>query len=279
MLHDKIFVFDIETIPDTEAVPHLTDFQSDNEQELRDELTRYHVEGTSKGNPFHRQMFHKVVAISYVVADIVRDSSGESYILRDVRSGGNLDSSEKHLVESFFNFMNKSKPRLVSYNGRNFDVPVLKYRAMKYGIQATALFKCGDKWNSYNSRYSADWHNDLLDVLSDYGASSRAKLNEVCSILGFPGKFGVDGSMVSTMYDEGKLKEIRDYCETDVINTYLVYLRTQLMQSNMSKENYNQAILDMKDFLENSDKETHAPFHEFLDAWTKANGGQFTLDD
>lgn len=275
MLHDKLFIFDIETIPDTEAVKNLTDFESDDEHELREELTKYHEEKT--GNPFPRQMFHRVVAISYVVADIVRDSSGESYILRDVRSGGNVDSSEKHLIESFFKFMNQSKPRLVSYNGRGFDLPVLKYRAMKYGVQAIALFKAGDKWNSYNSRYSADWHCDLLETLSDYGASSRAKLNEVCSILGFPGKFGVDGSMVSTMFDEGKIKEIRDYCETDVINTYLVYLRTQLMNANMSKENYNQAILDMKDFLENADPQEQAPFHEFLEAWEKANNNQFTL--
>ena len=278
MLHDKLFIFDIETIPDTHAVKNLTDFDSANVDELRDELERYHLDVTGGKNGFPRQMFHKIVAISYVVCDIHRDSSGESYTLRDVRSGGSVDSSEKELVESFFKFMNAAKPRLVSYNGRGFDIPVLKYRAMKYGVQATALYKLGDKWNSYNSRYSADWHNDLLDTLSDYGASTRGKLNEVCSILGFPGKFGVDGSKVTVMYDNDQVKEIRDYCETDVVNTYLVYIRAQLMNGNMSKENYNAAILDMKHFLENSDKTEQAHMHEFLDAWTDANDGNFELD-
>jgi predicted PolB exonuclease-like 3'-5' exonuclease len=277
MIHDKLFVFDIETIPDTQAVKNLTDFDSTEEEKLREELERYHLEVTKGNNGFPRQMFHKIVAISYVVADIVRDSSGESYILRDVRSGGSVDSSEKEIVEAFFKFMNAKKPRLVSYNGRGFDIPVLKYRAMKYGVSATALYKTGDKWNNYNSRYSADWHCDLLETLSDYGASTRGKLNEVCSILGFPGKFGVDGSKVTIMYDEGKIKEIRDYCETDVINTYLVYIRQQLMQGNISKENYNQAILDMKDFLEKSDKKEQSHMHEFLEAWGDSNNNQFEL--
>ncbi|PPR09919.1 MAG: hypothetical protein CFH44_00312, partial [Proteobacteria bacterium] len=147
MLHDKLFIFDIETIPDTQAVKNLTDFDSENVDELRDELERYHLDVTGGKNGFPRQMFHKIVAISYVVCDIHRDSSGESYTLRDVRSGGSVDSSEKELVESFFKFMNAAKPRLVSYNGRGFDIPVLKYRAMKYGVQATALYKLGDKWN------------------------------------------------------------------------------------------------------------------------------------
>lgn len=278
MLHDKLFVFDIETIPDTQAVKNLTDFNSDNTDELREELERYHLDVTGGKNAFPRQMFHKTVAISYVVADIVRDASGESYILRDVRSGGTVDSSEKEIIEAFFKFMNAAKPRLVSYNGRGFDIPVLKYRAMKYGVAATALYKAGDKWNGYNSRYSADWHCDLLDTLSDYGASTRGKLNEVCSILGFPGKFGVDGSKVTVMYDAGQIKEIRDYCETDVINTYLVYIRQQLMQGNMSKENYNAAILDMKSFLENADKKEQAHMHEFLQAWEQANEGKFELE-
>jgi predicted PolB exonuclease-like 3'-5' exonuclease len=278
MLHDKLFIFDIETIPDTEAVKNLTDFSSTNVDELREELERYHLDVTAGKNGFPRQMFHKIVAISYVVCDIKRDSSGESYILRDVRSGGSVDSSEKELVESFFKFMNAAKPRLVSYNGRGFDIPVLKYRAMKYGVPATALYKLGDKWNSYNSRYSADWHCDLLDTLSDYGASTRGKLNEVCSILGFPGKFGVDGSKVTVMYDNDEIKEIRDYCETDVVNTYLVYIRQQLMNGNMTKENYNSAILDMKHFLENADKDEQAHMHEFLEAWTDANDGNFELD-
>ena len=278
MLHDKLIVFDIETIPDTEAVKNLTDFNSDNVDELREELERYHLDVTGGKNSFPRQMFHKTVAISYVVADIHRDASGESYVLRDVRSGGSVDSSEQEIVEAFFKFMNAAKPRLVSYNGRGFDIPVLKYRAMKYGVQATALYKAGDKWNGYGSRYSADWHCDLLETLSDYGASTRGKLNEVCSILGFPGKFGVDGSKVTVMYDAGQVKEIRDYCETDVVNTYLVYIRQQLMQGNMSKENYNQAILDMKDFLEKSDKKEQAHMHEFLEAWADANNGNFELE-
>ncbi len=52
-----------------------------------------------------------------------------------------------------------------------------------------------------------------------------ARLDEVCVLLGLPGKLGVDGSLVEGMYEEGRIEEIRDDCELDVLNTYLVYLR------------------------------------------------------
>ena len=69
MIHKNIFVFDIETIPDTEAVECLTGFESDNVTELRKKLEEYHIE-VSGGNPFPRQPFHRVVAISFLEAQI-----------------------------------------------------------------------------------------------------------------------------------------------------------------------------------------------------------------
>jgi predicted PolB exonuclease-like 3'-5' exonuclease len=72
---------------------------------------------------------------------------------------------------------------------------------MAHGINSPWLHQAGDRWNSYSSRYSADWHCDLIEQLSYYGASARVKLNEVCSIFGLPGKFGVDGSKVSEMIE------------------------------------------------------------------------------
>jgi len=153
---------------------------------------------------------------------------------------------------------------------------VLKYRAMVHGIQAPWLYEGGDKWNSYQSRYSADWHCDLMEVLSDFGASSRGKLNEVCSVLGFPGKFGVDGSDVAAMFDEGRVAEIRDYCETDVLNTYLVYLRLMQHRGTMSTEGYNQAVADIVALIE-AEGETRPHLAEFLEAWGAASNNSFML--
>ncbi len=276
MQHQNLFVFDIETVPDTDAVPNLTGFDDPDIVARRAELERYHLEITGGKNAFPRQPFHKVVAISFLEADLEHDGGGEVYLLKELRTGGEAGFTEKQLLQGFFTYFERHKPRLVSYNGRGFDLPVLKYRAMKHGISAPWLYQAGDKWNSYNSRYSADWHCDLLEVLSEYGGSAKVKLNEVCSVMGFPGKFGVDGSQVSTLYDDGKIQEIRDYCETDVLNTYLVYLRLMHHKGTISTEAYNRGIADIVALIE-TEGEARPHLREFMEAWGASSGNTFTL--
>ena len=277
MQHQNLFVFDIETIPDTDAVPNLTGFDDPDIEARRAEIERYHLDITDGRNAFPRQPFHKVVAISFLEADIeYMGSGGEAYVLRELRTGGEASFDEEMLLKGFFQHFERQRPRLVSFNGRGFDLPVLKYRAMAHGISAPWLYSAGDKWNSYQSRYSADWHCDLLEVLSDFGASSRGKLNEICAVLGFPGKFGVDGSKVATMFDAGKVQEIRDYCETDVLNTYLVYLRLMQHKGTLSTDNYNHALADIIALIE-AEGEARPHLAEFLEAWGVASNNSFML--
>lgn len=279
MQHQNLFVFDIETVPDTDVVPNLTGFTDPDIQARRAELERYHLDITDGRNAFPRQPFHRVVAISFLEAEIERTGGvdgGEIYHLRELRSGGEAGYDEKQLLEGFFRYFERLKPRLVSYNGRGFDLPVLKYRAMAHGIQARWLYDSGDKWNSYQQRYSTDWHCDLLEVLSDFGASARGKLNEVCSVMGFPGKVGVDGSQVAPMYDEGRIGEIRDYCETDVLNTYLVYLRTMHHRGTLTTDGYNLTIADIVSLIE-AEGEARPHLAEFMEAWGAASNKTFTL--
>lgn len=277
--HNTLFVFDIETVPDLEAVYNLTGVQSQDPEVLQAAMDNYHLTITDGKNSFPRQMFHKIVAISFLEAEIDREGGEEIFHLKHLLSGRDEQASEKELVEAFCTFMQRKKPRLVSFNGRGFDLPVLKFRAMKYGLSMPALYHSGDKWNSYNSRYSTDWHCDLLDVLSDYGAATRGmKLNELCAILGFPGKLGIDGSKVSSMYHAGQLKEIRDYCETDVLNTYLVYLRSMLLMGNITRPSYNAAISQVVTYIE-AESLTRGHLGEFMAAWGEASNNQFLLAD
>ena len=275
MFHKSLFVFDIETIPDTDAVFNLTGSETKNTDKLRKELEQYHLDISD--NPFPRQPFHKIVAISFLESEVSVGNDGtEEYNLTEVRSGGNENSSEEEIVRGFFQYLNKKRPRLISYNGRTFDLPVLKYRAMKYGISAPWFYKSGDKWNNYTQRYSLDWHCDLLEAFSDFGASARCKMNEVCSILGIPGKFGVDGSKVTELYDTKKIKEIRDYCETDVINTYLLYLFYQMHTGTLNQESFVNSAEQVANYLEtegqNKDKKH---FVEFLNEWKKVDNRFF----
>jgi len=276
MQHQNLFVFDIETVPDTEAVPNLTGFDDPDPVARREELDRYHLEITDGRNAFPRQPFHKVVAISFLEAEIERHGSHEGYFLKELRSGGEAGFNEKQLLQGFFQYFERLRPRLVSFNGRGFDLPVLKYRAMVHGISAPWLHQGGDKWNSYTSRYSWDWHCDLMDQLSDYGASARVKLNEVCSVLGLPGKFGVDGSQVASMIDGGEVDAVREYCETDVLNTYLVYLRTMLHRGLMDTDGHDRAVADVISMIE-TEGEARPHLMEFMNAWGEACDNKFLI--
>ncbi len=276
MQHQNLFVFDIETVPDTDAVPNLTGFDDPDLAARRQELERYHLEKTGGKNAFPRQPFHKVVAISFLEAEIERDGNQESYLLRELRSGGEAGFDQKKLLQGFFTYFERLKPRLVSFNGRGFDLPVLKYRAMVNGVSAPWLYGAGDKWNSYTQRYATDWHCDLLEVPSDYGASARVSLHEVSAVLGLPGKFGISGSEVAGLVDEGRIEDVRQYCETDVLTTYLVYLRLMVHRGTIGIDGYNAAIADIVAMIKQESGER--PYlNDFMEAWGQASGNVFTL--
>jgi len=86
----------------------------------------------------------------------------------------------------------------------------------------------------------------------------------------------VDGGKVSEMFDDGKIKEIRDYCETDVLNTYLVYLRYMLHRGDLTMENYNKAIGDILSLI-HTEKKERPHLGEFFEAWEDSCDGKFVL--
>ena len=94
--------------------------------------------------------------------------------------------------------------------------------------------------------------------------------------MGFPGKFGVSGADVAGMVDDGKIDDIRHYCETDVLNTYLVYLRWMLHKGTLLEDGYNAAIADIVALIQ-AESEDRPYLKDFLDAWGQASGNNFTL--
>ncbi len=261
----KICVFDIETIPDGSVCQNLIDFKGTEEEEI-EKLIQYHTEKYT--NDFPRQLFHKVVCVSYLVADLVVDSNGNNILnLNGVKTGCEIGASEKDIVKSFFEGIKalNCHVNLVSFNGRTFDLPVLKYRAMKHGVHGDWLMDTKDKWNNYSSRYSADYHCDLLDVLSDYGSSAKIKMSEVCALLGIPVKLDGAGDSVLENYKQGKIQEIRDYCETDVIATYLVYLKYLRFCGKAQDGVFEKNIQQAEDYLIKHKDKKH--FKAYLDKW------------
>ena len=145
-------------------------------------------------------------------------------------------------------------PTLVSWNGSGFDLPVLHYRMLRHGIASPTYWETGErdrdfKWNNYLNRFHMR-HVDLMDVLAAYQGRGRASLEHVSLLLGLPGKLGMGGDQVFDYWKAGRLAEIRAYCETDVLNTYLVWLRFELARGPVSSAaGHAQEIARVRDWL------------------------------
>lgn len=255
----NVLVFDIEAVPDVEAGRRLYSLQGLTDPEVANVMFTKRYQETGGRNELLRLPLYRVVAISAVwrTADRLR-----------VWSLGRPESPEEELISRFFEGIERYSPLLVSWNGRGFDLPVLHYRALLYGISAPRYWENGDedpsfRWNNYLSRYH-ERHTDLMDVLAGYDPRACAPLQEVATLLGFPGKLGMSGAEVWDRFAAGEIQAIRDYCETDVLNTYLLYLRYELMRGRQSKESYQAACQRLRELLE---QEAKPHFKEFLEAW------------
>lgn len=257
----RCLIFDIETIPDTELGRRMLglDEQLTDEEVGKTMMFRRLQESQTDFLPLHQ---HRIVAISVVLR------MGDQL---KVWSLGEEDSSEADLIQRFFEGLERFQPDLVSWNGSGFDLPVLHYRSLRHGVDASRYWETGDddtsfRYNNYLNRFH--WrHTDLMDVLSGFQGRARARLDEIAVMLGFPGKLGMAGDKVWSTWLAGGIREIRNYCETDVLNTYLVYLRFQQVRglldaSQLASE--NQRVMDLL-------ATSQAPhLRAFLDAWQDA---------
>ncbi|MGA8707423.1 MAG: 3'-5' exonuclease [Steroidobacteraceae bacterium] len=256
----NVLVFDIETVPDVEFGRRLYNLAGLDDAAVAKAM--FAQQRASAGVEFLPHLQQRVIAISCVLRS--RDQL-------KVWSLGDLGSGEPELLARFFDGIEKYLPELVSWNGGGFDLPVLHYRSLRAGVQAPRYWETGDddnsfRYNNYLSRYH--WrHLDLMDVLSGFQPRARAKLNDVAALLGFPGKLGFSGEQVWDAYLAGELAAVRRYCETDVINTYLIYLRFQHLRARLDRTALEAEFERLRALLRASGEPHHA---EFLEAWTAA---------
>jgi len=258
-----VLAFDIETAPDCDGLRRLFDLDPALSDKDVAEIA-FQRRRTSSNHDFLQLHQHRVIAI----ACALREGDGVR-----VWSLGAPEDGEAELIRRFFDGIEKYTPQLVSWNGGGFDLPVLHYRSLVHGISAPRYWDQGEahlyndsrdfKWNNYISRYHAR-HLDLMDLLALYQPRNNVPLDEMAKLIGFPGKLGMDGSQVWGAYQEGRLSEIRGYCETDAANTYLVYLRFQLLRGAFDATQYQREVGLLRDTLAKS-AEPH--WREFLEAW------------
>lgn len=255
---NPLLVFDIETIPDIEGLRRLRQVDPDlpdAEVAQMALLMRRQQNGTDF-LPLHLQ---RIVTISCALR------SGDNFKMFSLSEP---DLDEADIVRRFFEGIERYTPQIVSWNGSGFDLPVLHYRAMRHAVAAPRYWDLGEddrefKWNNYISRYHTR-HLDLMDLLAMYQARAYVPLDDFAKLLGFPGKLGMDGSKVWEAFHAGKQTEIRDYCETDVANTWLVYLRFQLLRGHLTANQYEAEIALTRTTLSDLPGEH---WREFLAAW------------
>ena len=259
----NLFVFDIETVPDVDAGRRLYDLDGLEDREVAEIM--FHKQREVSGSDFLRHHLHRVVAISVVLR------SADRFKLWSL---GDPDSPEEELIERFFGGLERYSPTLVSWNGSGFDLPVLHYRSLLHGIVANRYWETGGddssfRWNNYLNRFH-DRHTDLMDVLSGHQPRANVSLQDMALLLGLPGKLGMHGSLVWETFLGGDVAAIRDYCETDVLNTFLVYLRFELVRGRLSRDAYAGECERVRAALA-EDGRPHVT--EFLNAWSADGAG------
>lgn len=228
-----ILVWDLETVPDLDGYARANSLTDKSPDEVRAAI----------GDEFPKHIYHSIVCIGALVAE--RSANGWS--INVVGAPSVADRSEKDLIQAFADKIEELSPQMVTFNGCSFDLPVLRYRAMVHEISAPGLVG-----RAYYHRFTED-AVDLCDVLSSYSPGGKAKLDELSRIMGLDGKpAGMSGAEVETYYRTGRVKEIADYCRSDVINTYRLWLRYELFRGKLTRAQYELSDQGAQSFTDRS---------------------------
>lgn len=233
-------VFDVETRIDKRLLNQT--FYSGKGLEDEEAYRRHREQlQARRGNDFFPVTLH--VPISIVIGNV-----GDDHMLRSVETLATGDYSEERPVREFWTRAERFTGCLVSFNGRRFDLPVLELGALRHGISAPIYFTSP---NSARSRYAEERHLDLLDFLSNHGAFwLSGGIDLLLKMIGMPGKTGIDGSRVQEYFEQGRLDEIHRYCRSDVIQTYFLFLRVELMRGRIDENGYRAACDASAHFLD-----------------------------
>jgi predicted PolB exonuclease-like 3'-5' exonuclease len=227
----NLIVWDIETVPDLKGFAAANGHAGMSDDEVRAEL----------GDKFPKHVYHAIICIGALVAH--REEAGH-WIVDAIGAPHVGERSEKDLITSFVDKIAALSPQLVTFNGSSFDLPVLRYRAMVHGVAAPGLAA-----RPYFHRYTDD-AIDLCDVLSSFSLQAKASLHELCRVMGLPGKpDGMTGAEVEKYYRDGRIREIAEYCESDVVNTYRVWLRYELFRGRLSVPEFQGSEADLVELV------------------------------
>ena len=254
-----VLVFDIETMTDLKSGAHLygLDLPQDDLEQALAKLRRQ-----ESGMDFQRLALHEIVCISGLWID-------ENGVMK-LFSFSREHYTETEILQKFLSIFDKRHPTLVSWNGSQFDLPVILFRAMYHGLSAPSLFDQGEidtqkRYNNYQNRYH-NRHVDLMDVMAMFNGRHFQKLDDVAHLLGYPGKRGISGYFVPEYVNTQQWLKLTSYCEGDVLNTWLIFLRWALLKGQISLQDHRLWIQASIHYLQGQ-----AQQHEFLNVWRETS--------
>ncbi len=229
-MNETIVVFDLETSLDRSAFARAHKLAEDDAEACNEVL----------GESFPKPIFHQIAAIGVLRAKLTADA----WTIEALGAPHRGMRPEAELISGFVQSLVAARPRLVTYNGGSFDLPVLRWRAMVHEVPAPALSS-----RKYFARYFDD-AVDLCDVLASFDGRNKVSLGDACQAFGIGGKPpDMDGSKVQQLVDSGRFELIAAYCERDVVLTYLIWLRFELFSGRLSEKSYYASLTNLDQYL------------------------------
>ena len=224
----KTIIYDIEIIPDLDFGRKHMNLDGLSDEDIGRSMFFQQLQ--KHGNEFLPIDLQKVITISFVT-----------------EHNGHIELSSCTDVATFLDSI-KDADHFVTWNGNRFDVPVLYFRAVLNNLAVNE--KIFDK----------NHHTALKALLSNGDLNSISGLDWVSKHLGLPGKSEHTGNAVWDLYLEKKIDEVVRYCESDALNTYLIYVQHQLSMGVINEQELNTKKDTLKKFLASQDN----PHSEFI---------------
>ncbi len=226
----SVLVWDLETVPDLRGFAAANDLDGKTDDEIREAM----------GDKFPKHIYHSIACIGALIAH----RNNDHWVVDALGAPHVGERSEKELIASFVDRIAELKPQLVTFNGNSFDLPVLRYRAMTHSIAALGLSL------DPTSIDTATTQSTCVTLSLRLARKRKATLHEVCRVMGLPGKpDAIDGSEVHKYFREGRIQEIADYCETDIVNTYRLWLRHELFRGRLSDAGFQASEENLAEFI------------------------------